>query len=340
MQLTVFLALVALIASPNVASAQEASEGSPKLVVPERVLDFGTVAQGEEIGANFTLTNEGDGPLQVKTVRPTCGCTVVDYPKSIEPGKNGIIKAKVDTTEFAGPISKSMLLMTDDPESPSMSLVIKAVVKPFVEVLPRPLVRINAIQGERSSQKVVLVADPSVGEDLEIVRIESNVPQLLTSYRKLEKKEHVDSRSPHQFEVELSLSEDVPVGPLNAQVAVITNHPKAKKVIIKVFGVVRALLHVAPNAIQFGSVEAAMKPGRNVIVVNNRPDAKVAITDAEIDDPAFSAEVITIEEGKRYQVTVTIDPAAKPGNRDAIMTLKTDDDQFPELKVSVGAAIR
>lgn len=337
---TVILALVAVATSPLMVSAQEVAEGSPRLAVPERVLDFGTVAQGEEIGADFTITNEGDAALQVKTVRPTCGCTVVDYPRSIEPGESGVIKAKVDTTEFAGPISKSMLLMTDDPESPSMSLVIKAVVKPFVEVLPRPLVRINAIQGEGSTQRVVLVADPSVGEDLKITKIESNVPQLLASYRKLDKNELVDERGPHQFEVELSLADDVPVGPLNAQILVFTNHPKAKKVVIKVFGVVRALLHVTPSRIQFGAVEAALRPGRNVIVVNNRPEGKVMISSAEVDDPTFNAEVITIEEGKRYQVTVTIDPEARPGKKDATLTLTTTDEQFPELKVPVGAAIR
>jgi hypothetical protein len=342
--LTVSLALVALASAPlQVAAqdaAQEAAEGSPKLVVPERILDFGTVAQGEEIHADFTLRNEGTADLHIKTVRPTCGCTVVDFPKTIAAGETGQIKAKVDTSEFTGPISKSMLLMTDDPESPSMSLVIKAAVKPYVEVLPRALVRINAIQGEKATQKLVLVADPAIGDELEITKVESSVPQLLASYRKLDKDELLDGRGPYQFELELGLGEDVEVGPMNARVMVYTNHPKAKRIVIKVFGVVRALLHVTPNRIQFGAVEAKLKPGRNVIVVNNRPQSKVMLTEATVDDPAFDAEIITIEEGRRYQVTVTIDPESRPGTRDATLTIKTTDDQFPELKVPVGAAIQ
>jgi len=338
--LTVSLALGALVSAPLLVAAQDAPEGSPKLIVPERILDFGTVAQGEEILADFTLSNEGSAELQVKTVRPTCGCTVVEFPKTIAAGEKGLIKAKVDTGEFSGPISKSMLLMTDDPETPSMSLVIKAVVKPYVDVLPRPLVRINAIQGEKASQKLVLVADPSVGEELEITKVESSVPQLLASFHKLAKDKLMEDRGPYQYELELSLADDVEIGPMNAQVSVYTNHPKAKKVVIKVFGVVRALLHVTPNRIQFGAVEAKVKPGRNVIVVNNRPDGKVMLTEATVDDPAFDAEIITIEEGRRYQVTVTIDPEARPGTRDATLTIKTTDEQYPELKVPVGASIQ
>jgi hypothetical protein len=338
--LAVSLALAALVSAPLQVAAQEAAEGSPKLVVPERILDFGTVAQGEEIQADFTLRNEGSAELQIKTVRPTCGCTVVDFPKTIAASESGQIKAKVDTSEFSGPISKSMLLMTDDPESPSMSLVIKAAIKPYVEVLPRSLVRINAIQGEKATQKLVLVADPAIGDELKITKVESSVPQLLASYRQLEKEELMEDRGPYQFELELALGDEVEVGPMNARVTVYTNHPKAKKIVIKVFGVVRALLHVTPNRIQFGAVEAKLRPGRNVIVVNNRPQSKVMLTEATVDDPAFEAEIITIEEGRRYQVTVTIDPEARPGTRDATLTIKTTDDQFSELKVPVGAAIQ
>jgi len=109
---------------------------------------------------------------------------------------------------------------------------------------------------------------------------------------------------------------------------------------VKVFGVVRALLHVTPSQIQFGAVEAKKQPGRNVIVVNNRSGGVVVtVTDAAVNDPAFDAEVVVIEKGRRYQVTVTVNSDASAGPRDAVLTLKTSDPEFPTVEVPVRANI-
>ena len=66
------------------------------------------------VDAVFELVNEGNATLTVKAVRPTCGCTVADFDREIAPGATGTVKAKLDTKDFAGPISKSILVMTDD----------------------------------------------------------------------------------------------------------------------------------------------------------------------------------------------------------------------------------
>ncbi|MCK5375467.1 MAG: DUF1573 domain-containing protein [Acidobacteria bacterium] len=330
---TALVALTALTAPVAVAA------DGPKLVVPEKVKDMGTVAQGEKVHVNFELVNEGDEPLIVKAVRPTCGCTVADFDREIPAGKTGLVKATLETRDFSGPISKSILIMTNDPRDPTVTVVIKTVVHPFVEVLPRALVRFNAVQHEPMNQKVVVVSGDD-DENFQVTGVESSVPFLTVTVRPLGADELLAGKSSKQFEVALSMKEDAPVGPVNAVLEVHTNHPKAKTVPVKVFGVIRALLHVTPSQVQFGSVEAKKQSGRNLIVVNNRSGGvKVTVTGASVNDAAFAAEVVTIEEGRRYQVTVTVKPDASPGPRDAVLTLKTTDSQFPELKVPVRANI-
>jgi hypothetical protein len=311
----------------------------PMLVIPEKLKDMGTVAQGEILEVNFELVNEGDQTLEIKAVRPTCGCTVADFDREIPAGKSGFIKAKLDTGDFSGPISKSILIMTSDPQEPTVTVVIKATVHPYVEVLPRALIRFNAVQHEPMTEKVTVAAaedDPS----FEVSGVTSSVPYLVTSVRPLPKDELIAGKSSNQYEVQLSLKDDAPVGPVNAVLEVQTNHPKAKVVPIKVFGVVRALLHVTPSQVQFGSVEAKNQPGRNLILVNNRSGgAKVTVKSASVNDSAFRAEVVTIEAGKRYQVTVTVQSDASPGPRDAVLTLETSDPEFPKVEVPVRANI-
>jgi len=335
---TIAVAVVCLITASVV--AQERGIAGPKLEVPEKILDKGIVAKGEVVEAHFKLVNEGSETLVVKSVRPTCGCTVADYDREIAAGGTGWVKATLDTADVSGPVSQSVLVMTNDPQDPTVSLIIKAEVKPYVEVLPRPLIRFNALKYEQMTQKVTIVSGDGQ-RDFKVTGVDSSVPYLKPSVRQLAKEEYIPGRPGPQYEVALSLAEDAPMGPVNAQLSVTTDHPKAKTVAIKVYGVVRALLHVTPPQIQFGTVEAKSNPGRNVIVVNNRTGGGgVEVTSADVTDSAFDATVSAIEEGRRYQVTVTIKPDAEPGTRDALLKLATSDPEFPELTVPVRANIR
>ncbi|HQN97366.1 MAG TPA: DUF1573 domain-containing protein [Thermoanaerobaculales bacterium] len=331
--------LVAAAACCLLAGAVAAQAAGPKMVVPEKVKDTGTVAQGAVVDISFAISNEGTEPLQIKAVRPTCGCTVADYDKEIAPGGSGAVKAKLDTKDFSGPISKSILIMTNDPTEPTVSVVIKANVQPIVEVLPRPLIRFNAVQREPMTQKVVVVATDA-SRPFKVTKVESNVPFLTTAVRRLEGSELIADKPGDQYEVAVALADGAPVGPVSGTVTIVTDNPKAEQVPVKVYGVVRALLHVTPTQLEFGSVEAKARPGRNLIVVNNRTEGSVKVTGAAIDDPAFDASVATIEEGKRYQVTVTVKGDAAAGPRNATLTVKTTDRDFPELKVPVKASLR
>lgn len=333
------LLVVAAVAAALIVGAAADAQAGPKLVVPEKIKDMGTVAQGEVVDVEFALVNEGDETLEIKAVRPTCGCTVADFDREIPAGKTGYVKAKLETRDFSGPISKSILIMTSDPAEPTVTVVIKTNVHPYVEVLPRALVRFNAVQHEPMEQTITVAA----GEDnpgFKVTGVSSSVPFLETTVRPLGKDELLAGKSPQQYEVAMSLKDGAPVGPVNAEIMIETNHPKAKEVPVKVFGVVRALLGVTPSQVQFGSVAAKNKPGRNLILVNNRSGGtKVEVTGASVNDAAFDAEVVTIEAGRRYQVTVMVKPDASPGPRDAMLTLKTSDPEFPKLEVPVRANI-
>jgi hypothetical protein len=337
-RLTVFAVVVATMAMLVVAPVTRAADG-PKMNVPEKIKDMGKVAQGEVLDVDFPIVNEGDETLEIKAVRPTCGCTVADFDREIPPGTTGYIKAKLDTQDFAGPISKSILVMTNDPQDPTTTLVIKTEVHPYVQVLPRALVRFNAVRHEPMEQKVTVVADEDV-KDFQITGVRSSAPFLLASVKPLPADQRLAGKSAQQYEVTMTMNDDPPVGPVNAVLEIETNHPKAKTVPVKVFGVVRSLLHVTPSQIQFGSVEAKKQPGRNVIVVNNRSGkAPIDVTSATVNDSAFDTEIVTIERGRRYQVTVSIKADAASGPRDAVLTLKTSDPEFPTLEVPVRANI-
>src|SRR5262245_66039784 len=115
---TAILALCAALLAPSLPAA--AQDSAPKAVIAEAVKDAGTVPKGEKITHDFVLRNEGGAPLQVTNVRPACGCTVAEYDKTIAPGKTGTVHTVLDTTTFAGPISKGITVYTHDPGNPQL----------------------------------------------------------------------------------------------------------------------------------------------------------------------------------------------------------------------------
>src|ERR1051326_4297442 len=120
-------------AKASAAAESQSDEKAPRLTIVEPVKDYGTVPKGDKLEWAFLVKNTGDADLQIIAAKPGCGCTVADFDKVIKPGATGKVTAHVDTTAFAGPISKSVTLETNDPNTPTAQLTLHAIVKPFVE---------------------------------------------------------------------------------------------------------------------------------------------------------------------------------------------------------------
>jgi len=60
--------------------------------------NLGKITEGQVLQIQFKFKNTGDKPLIIKSVAPSCGCTVADFPKQpIQPGKEGTIIASFDS---------------------------------------------------------------------------------------------------------------------------------------------------------------------------------------------------------------------------------------------------
>ena len=103
--------------------APKAGAASPRIEVSPETKDAGTVAKGQVVDAVFVVKNMGGSDLVISDARPSCGCTVTSFDKVIKPGAEGKIQSSVDTKSFSGPISKSVLIVSNDPERPQRSRV-------------------------------------------------------------------------------------------------------------------------------------------------------------------------------------------------------------------------
>ncbi len=216
------------------ALAATVSAAPAAIQVDSTVREFGAVRQGTILDLEFEVRNTGGEPLTLE-VKPTCGCTVVDFDQSIDPGGQGVIRAKVDTTEFTGAITKSVLVVSNDPERPTLRLLARAEVQPVLAVLPRPIVRLGAVEGTAASDRVIL-APTEAGLDYRVLQVASSLPFLKAQVRPLAADEQVEGYAVPQYALELTLSGDAPLGIVNGEVKVTTDLDGARLLTVKVVG--------------------------------------------------------------------------------------------------------
>lgn len=323
----------------DTAATKAAETPKPVIDITNKIQDFGTVPKGQMIKATFQVKNTGDAPLEINQVRPTCGCTVANFTRTVAPGGAGTITADVDTTAFTGPITKAVLVFSNDPATPQVNLVIKADVRAFVEVLPRPLlIFTNVLQGEAATQKVVLAS--ADGSDFKVESAAATSGPYQLSYRQLEGKERIPDRKGSQWELTVTVPANAPEGMLNQRIMVKTTSPKAPEVTINVTGAVRPVVQVIPGVVDFGTVSGDALIGHNVLVINNRQGSELQLSDAKVDNPNFTTEVIPLQAGQRYQVAVSMNAGTPKGAQKGTLTITTNDPLRKTISIPVTATVQ
>ena len=119
------------------ASLLAAAVAAPELKVDKPTFDGGKVAEGKDasVKAVFKLTNTGNEPLKITSVRPGCGCTVVKYDSIIAPGKTGVIEPVVNIQGMRpGRMVRDVVVTSNAAANPNVRLVIEADITPSIEV--------------------------------------------------------------------------------------------------------------------------------------------------------------------------------------------------------------
>jgi hypothetical protein len=312
-------------------AAAKPAVAAPKMEISPETKDAGTVAKGQVVDAVFMVKNTGGSDLIISDARPSCGCTVASFDKVIKPGAEGKIQSSVDTKSFSGPISKSVLVVSNDPDRPQVNLFIKALVKPYVDVLPQAFVRFSVIKGDNAGQDVILLSEekgfrPTVAE--------TSQPYVKAEILPAGDKDKIAGRTGDQYKVRINVTPDAPEGLLNAPIRVATGVSQQPTIEIPVSGIVRPRVSVTPVTVNFGNFTAGKDPiTRNIIVTNNKPAVPVKVTRAEVSVPGFITDVVPTQEGVSYTVVVKASGAVKKGALDGTVKLFTSDKERAVIEI-------
>ena len=327
-------------ATPAPAAAPANPAMAPKLVAPERVKDVGKVAKSEKIDVVFAIRNEGATPLNITDVRPSCGCTVAKFDKTIGPGASGEVHATVDTADFNGAINKTLTVLSNDPANPRVQLTIKAEVQAQVEARPG-FARFNLVQDQEPiTVKQTLWASDFPG--FAVTDVHSPYKFVQAKFHKATAEELTKEIEgiDNQWIVETTIAPDAEVGALRDFLEVKTNHPKQKELRIPITGFVRPILTVTPYIADFGAVAPTEASKDISIIVTNFGKDPVEITRVSSPLAGVETTVKPIEAGKRFEIKVALSPAAMAkGAIDSTLKIETSSPKKPVLDVPLKGSV-
>jgi hypothetical protein len=104
---------------------------APKIEFENKVFDFGTIKEGDSPSSEFKFKNTGKSDLVIRKVKATCGCTAVEpATKVISPGATSKIDVTFRSRGKKGVQNKTVTVITNDPENPTVSLKVSGNVTP------------------------------------------------------------------------------------------------------------------------------------------------------------------------------------------------------------------
>lgn len=113
---------------PPMTGAEKAK--APRLAFEAVSHDFGRIKQSAKVSVDFSFTNTGKLPLNIRDTRTNCGCTVSEISsKDIKPGETGKLSVTFDPKGRKGTQQKTVTVFSSDPTASTQTLTVKAYVE-------------------------------------------------------------------------------------------------------------------------------------------------------------------------------------------------------------------
>ncbi len=301
-----------------------------KAVVDATTFDFGEVWVGPKLEHAFKIKNEGSEPLEIRSVKPACGCTAAgEHPKVIKPGETGEFPFSLKSEALHDKFTKTIKVTTNEQDNNSMTLTLTGVAKQYVDITPASI-SFGSLKSTDTIEKTVTIKNNAeTPMELTLAEPDKTLPF---------KYELTEKEKGKLFELRITTVAPVKEGTHSASVNLTTNIAEKKDLKIGVSAVVPPRLAVRPSAIIFNPRVASYP-----VKFTNNGEKPVSVTGVSVDNDAIKAQLSEKTSdnvaGKMYTIQVTMPEGFEiPEKQEYVLSVKTDDADMPELKVPIKAA--
>ena len=262
----------------------EQAKGTPKMVSPEPVYQFGEMDNNKKVEHAFIVRNDGDATLNISRVKTSCGCTVAQPEKKVlAPGEATKVNATLSLRGRQGKVTKSITVYSDDPETPSFVLKFEGTAIAAIHMEPARLSFGRVMDNEVHTRKVNIRAQK---EEItfHITKVE---------YSKLDgiKAEVETVTDGKEYNVTVQNEGAFPTGNLSGRIMLHTDYPARPVLYLNVFAQVIGVLEVAPPSISIRVSDDETRTTSQYIRVSSGRVQEFEIADIIVPVDSMTAEI-------------------------------------------------
>lgn len=305
------LPLLAIAISAGMISGIVRGEGTPKIQFDQTVYDFGKTSQVERITGTFTFKNVGDGVLKINRPTTSCGCTVAALkPDVLQPGEKGELSFSLTMGTAKATLQKNITVTSNDPQTPSVILTVKAEYTPLYEVTPT-MVQIYIRKGESTNATVAIKRTD--GKKINITKLDPTKPWIAPKMVPAETGEEQIAR------ISIDLKPDGPLGQFYEAVRVFAEDTNKPIATISFSG--RLLGDIAlsqptlywtindPDALKKEGAEALNT--KRLTATSTVPGKAFELHNPTSSIKEISVELVPKEDGKWYEIVAKLNDVPK-----------------------------
>ncbi len=227
--------------------------------------DFGTVARAAKTEHRFYFTNPYTTPIHVRSVRTSCGCTTpIVETHDVAPGEQGSILAKFNTGTHTGQRAATLTVTIDRPMVTEIQLHVKGYIRTDVVFNPGEASFGSVDQGTSKTLQVAL--EYAGRPDWQIKALNTS-----ESFLSATAKEASRGNGRVRYNLEITLSEETPPGPLQSELIVVTNDRNLTRVPLQINANIVAGLTVSPSSLALGDVLSTEPIKQLVLLKGQKP---------------------------------------------------------------------
>jgi len=300
---------------------------APKLVIKQRVHDFGAVEQGQPLETKLEFSNAGDAVLHVVELAPSCGCTTTgDWPHEVQPGEAVSVPVKVDTAHFIGLIGKTVALRTDDPSEPTAYFELRAKISTPISIAASMLIFPAASDPAQTYTRSTTIRNETT-EPMKLTAPVSDNPLFHTELKTV-----IPDK---EYELVVSTGTPLPEGTQSARIVMETGVTKMPKITIEAVVTLLPAVQIAPTQMAFTSATLPAAEKRFAVVMSHR-GVDIQVSDVTTNAPG--AQIATTPAPDHRQTTITVTfPAGMEIKPDSHFVLrgKTNQPSLPTFEIPI-----
>lgn len=237
-------------------SQHSMKQGKPKLLVENKLHDFGRIYPGGNYTCEFKFRNIGTGLLKISKVIATCSCTAFELDqKEYAPGESGSVKVVYRAPTIDGNSSRHLYILSNDPNNPEFQLRLNADVVSSITVKPLEL-KIDLKKKSYGIEPIFIKSNDS--NTFSIIGINSDDNIFTIDFDKKVKK------TEYMLLPKLNMSTlKKEAGTINIQIT----HPKYKSINIPYYFIKE--FSIFPQRIIFFKTNPKDKETREIVIKNN-----------------------------------------------------------------------